>query len=139
MQIHPYLCFEGKADEAIEYYQETLGAEVVSVMRASDAPEGACCEGLMKPEAVMHACLRFGQSEVFVSDGRCQGEPDFRGVSLSLALESVEQVKEKFRALAEDGQIVVDLQENFFASSFGMVTDKFGLSWSVLAPLAVPA
>ena len=139
MQIHPYLCFEGCAEEAIKFYQEALGAEVVSLMRGSDAPGGQTCEGQMPPDAVMHACLKFGESEVFFSDGMCQGKAEFKGFNLTLSLATDDLVREKFQALAKEGQVFLDIHQTFFASSFGMVTDKFGVTWSVLAPVPVPA
>lgn len=139
MQIHPYLCFEGCAEEAIQFYREALGAEVLSLMRGSEAPGDTTCEGKMPPDAVMHACLKFGETEVFFSDGMCQGNPEFKGFNLSLSLETDALVRERFQALAQEGQVFLDIHQTFFASSFGMVTDKFGVTWSVLAPAPVPA
>ena len=140
MQLHPYICFEGRAEEAIKYYCETLGAEVVALMRGSDAPPDACCgEGQMDPNAVMHACLKIGESELFVSDGMGRGNAEFKGFHLSLTLHDEKLVKKRFESLSQGGQVIVPLDKSFFASSFGMVQDKFGLTWALLVPLPVPA
>lgn len=140
MQIHAYLCFEGRAEEAIDYYKETLGAELVALMRGSDAPPDACCAaGKMAPDSVMHAHLKFGDSEVFVSDGMGLGAAEFKGFHLSLTLDSQAAVEKSFGALSADGQVIVSLNKTFFAESFGMVADKFGMTWALMSPAPVPA
>ncbi len=92
MQVQPYLSFEGRCEEAIEFYRKKLGAEVVMLMRFKDMPVQEGCPPATTPgteNKVMHAELRIGQSTVFVSDGRCQGPAKFHGISLSLAVDDV--------------------------------------------------
>lgn len=136
MQLHPYLCFEGRADEAITYYCDTLGAELVSIMRASEAPPDACCsEGGFDPNGVLHAHLKIGTSELFVSDGMSNGKCEFKGFHMALTLADEKVVEALFNRISTEGQVVVPLGQSFFASAFGMVNDKFGLTWSLMVPL----
>jgi PhnB protein len=136
MQIQPYLFFDGRCEEAVAFYREALGAEVVMLLRFADAPQGdAGCPGgtAPPPDKVMHACLQIGQTQVMASDGFAAGNPEFKGVSLSLAADDDAQARQLFDALAAGGQVQQPLGPSFFASSFGMVTDRFGVAWMVVA------
>jgi PhnB protein len=135
MQVQPYLFFDGRCEEAIEFYRKALGAEVGMLMRFKDSPE-PCPEGMVPPGAenkVMHAALRVGDTTVMASDGRCTGAPQFQGFSLSLDAKDDVDAKRLFDALSDGGQVQMPLGETFFASSFGMVADKFGVPWMVIA------
>lgn len=142
MQVQPYLYFEGRCEEALEFYKKALGAEVLFMMRYSQSPQPqGCTEATIPPEKIMHCSFRIGKSEISASDGRCQGEPKFQGVSMMLNVDSDADAKTKVEALSQGGKVDMPLTETFFASSFAMVTDPFGLSWTVLAakPAPVPA
>lgn len=148
MDVKPYVCFEGCCEEAIEFYKKAAGAEVMMMMRYSDAPpaeasSGENCAGNFDPEAVkdkiMHASVKFGDSEVMMSDGMNSGKCEFKGITLTLSVNNDEEARKKFHALCEGGQIHMDVHPTFFASSFGVGADKFGVSWMILAPLPVPA
>jgi PhnB protein len=136
MQLQPYLFFEGRSEEAIEFYRKALGAKVEMLMRFKDNPD-APAPGMKPPppDKVMHACLRIANSNVFLSDGMCQGEgkPSFSGFSLSLDAADEAEAKRLFNALADGGQVQMPLGKTFFASSFGAVADRFGVSWMVIA------
>ena len=139
MHIQPYLYFDGRCDEAIDFYREALGAEVLMLMRFRDAPAGAECGGAAPPpDKVMHACLQIGDSQVLCSDGFATGHPEFKGVSLSLNAADDAQARQLFDALAENGQVQMPLSESFFASSFGMVTDRLGVEWIIVVANAAP-
>src|SRR5438093_209379 len=87
MQVQPYLFFDGRCEEAVEFYRSKLGAEVTMLMRFKDSPEPPQ-PGMVPPGSenkVMHASFRIGDTTVMASDGRCLGQPTFQGVSLSLA------------------------------------------------------
>ncbi len=143
MDIKPYLNFDGRCEEAIEFYKAAAGAEVLVMMRFSDAPPNACPEGGGFPEAIqnkiMHATLKIGASEVMMSDSESKGAPEFKGISLALSVESDAQAKQRFEALSKDGEVKMALSPTFFASSFGTLKDKFGVDWMVMAPAPVPA
>lgn len=136
MQIQPYLFFEGRCEEALEFYRKALGAEVTMLMRFKDNPEPAQ-PGMCPPQSadkIMHASFRVGDATVMASDGRCQGRPNFQGFSLSLDVPSEEQAERLFAALAEGGQVQMPLTKTFFSPRFGMVADRFGVSWMIIVP-----
>lgn len=137
MQIQPYLFFDGHCDEAIAFYRQAIGAEVVMLMRYADGPDGSaqCPDGTQPPaDKVMHACLQIGASQVLVSDGYSGGTPTFDGFSLALTADDDAAAKRLFDALADGGQVQQPLMPTFFASSFGMLADRYGVSWMVLVP-----
>lgn len=135
MQVQPYLFFEGRCEEAAEFYKAALGAEVTMLMRFKDAPPaggpGGCAPGVDVSEKVMHMAMRIGEGTVMASDGRCSGTPDFKGVALSLAPKDAAEAGRMFHGLAEGGQVQVPLGPTFFSPAFGMVADRFGVMWMV--------
>jgi len=133
MQIQPYLFFEGRAEEAAEYYKRQLGAQVEMLMRNKDAPEKPP-PGMLPPNSenkVMHMALKIGGSTVLGSDGTCSGKPNFQGFSLSLTVRDEAEATKVFSALADGGQVRMPLTKTFFSPSFGMLADKFGVGWMV--------
>jgi PhnB protein len=134
MQVQPYLFFDGRCEEAIEYYQKALGAEVMMLMHFKDSPEppdpSTCAPGA--EDKVMHACFRIGETLLMASDGRCQGKPSFEGISLSLSVADTSEAERLFGALADGGQVQMPLTETFFSPRFGMVADRFGVSWMIV-------
>jgi PhnB protein len=137
VKVQPYLFFDGRCEEAIEFYKRTLGAKVEMLMRFKDSPvppqsSGECSPAPDTGDKVMHATIRIGDTSVNASDGRCTGRPKFEGVSLSLTVENDDRAASIFKALAEGGQVQMPLTKTFFSSSFGMVADRFGVSWMIL-------
>ena len=134
MQVQPYLFFDGRCEEAIGFYREAIGAKVEMLMRMKDSPEppqpGMCPPG--SENKVMHAALRVGETTVMASDGRCLGKPSFQGFSLSLNAKDEPDAKRLFNALAAGGQVQMPLGKTFFSPCFGMVADRFGVSWMVI-------
>jgi PhnB protein len=133
MQIQPYLFFEGRAEEAAEFYKSRLGAEVTMLMRNKDAPEKPP-PGMLPPHSenkIMHMALKIGETTVLGSDGNCSGKPSFQGFSLSLTVRDEDEAKKVFAALADGGQVRMPLAKTFFSPSFGMLADKFGVGWMV--------
>src|SRR5688500_6237323 len=108
MHIQPYLFFDGRCEEAIAFYRQALGAELVMLMRFGEGPEGSsqCAEGSSPPaDKVMHACMQIGKTQVFLSDGFSTGKPEFKGITLSLSAANDAEAKRLFDALAEGGEI----------------------------------
>jgi PhnB protein len=132
MEIVPYLSFDGRCEEAIEFYRQTLGAEVAMLLRFKDAPEQARMAAADTAEKVMHARLRIGEATLLLSDGRCQGKPSFHGFSLSITARDEAEAERLFTALSDGGQVYMPLGKTFFSPSFGMTTDRFGVSWMVV-------
>lgn len=135
MKVQPYLFFDGRCEEAIEFYKRALGAEVLALMRFRESPDPPP-PGMLAPgseDKVMHASLRIGETEVMASDGRCTGKPAFQGVSLSLGVPGEAEADRLFAALAEGGQVQMPIGRTFFSTRFGMVADRFGVSWMIVA------
>jgi PhnB protein len=133
MQVQPYLFFDGRCEDAIDFYRSTLGAEVEMLMRFRDSPDPPP-PGMIPPggeNKVMHAALRIGDATVLASDGRCLGKPSFQGFALSLTVSSEAEANRMFASLADGGQVQMPLAKTFFSSRFGMVADRFGVSWMV--------
>ncbi|HEY7311825.1 MAG TPA: VOC family protein [Gemmataceae bacterium] len=133
MQVQPYLNFDGRCEEAIEFYRRTLGAEVMMLMRFKDSPEPAA-PGMVPPGAenkVMHASFRIGDSTLMASDCHCKGQPSFQGFSLSLTVPNEAQAERLFASLADGGQVQMPLTKTFFSARFGVVADRFGVSWMI--------
>ena len=141
MQIESYLFFEGRCEEALEFYRRALGAEVTLLMRYKDNPEPP--EKSKAPPGsenkVMHASFRIGETTVMASDGLCQGKPSFQGFGLSLTVPNAAEADRKFAALADGGQVRMPLAKTFFSPRFGMVADRFGVLWMVIVPGPMPA
>jgi PhnB protein len=131
MLVQPYLFFEGRCDEALEFYRKVLGAEVIRLMRYKDSPEPAMCPSGAENK-VMHASFRIGETTLMASDGRCSGQPTFQGFGLSLTVKNEAEAKKTFTALSDGGQIQMPLTKTFFSPSFGMVTDRFGAMWMII-------
>jgi len=133
MNIESYLFFEGKCEEAIEFYRKAAGAEVVMLMRFKDSPETG--ENSMMPSdrnKIMHASFRIGETSIGASDGSCLGPATFKGFSLALKVDSDAEAERLFKALADGGTVHQPLIKTFFASRFGMLADRFGIGWMVL-------
>jgi len=134
MLVQPYLFFDGRCEEAIEFYKRTVGAKVEMLMRFSDNPEPAQ-PGMVPPGSenkVMHACIRIGDTAVMASDGRCMGKPSFQGFSLSLTVKDDKEADRLYAALGDGGQVQMPLAKTFFSPRFGMIGDRFGVSWMII-------
>ena len=133
MQIQPYLFFDGRCEEAINFYRKAAGAEIIMLMRFKESPEPPQ-PGMVAPGSenkVMHAAFRVGESTVLASDGHCQGKPNFQGFALSLTVSSEAEADRVFNALADGGKVQMPLGKTFFSPRFGMVADRFGVAWMV--------
>jgi PhnB protein len=131
--VQPYLFFNGRCEEALEFYRRALGAEVKMLMRFKESPEpprpGSVPPG--NEEKVMHARFSIGESVILASDGSCTGQTTFQGFALSLTVPTEAEADRVFAALAQGGQIQMPIAKTFFSPRFGMVADRFGVSWMV--------
>jgi len=136
MHIESYLFFNGRCEEAIEFYKRTLGAQVLMLMRNKEAPEKPP-PGMLPPgsdEKILHATLRIGTSNLMCSDGRCDGKPVFNGFSLSLDAANEAEAERLYAALLDGGTVQMPLAKTFWSPKFGMVADRFGVGWMVSVP-----
>jgi PhnB protein len=133
MNVEPYLFFNGRCEEAIDFYKNALGAEVSMLTRFKDSPEPHQ-PGMLPPGSenkIMHVNLRIGDTNVMASDGRCTGKTDFQGFGLSLPAANEADAKRKFAALADGGEVHMPLGKTFWSPLFGMVADRFGVLWMI--------
>ena len=138
MNVQPYLSFEGRAQEALDFYKSALGAEIDMIMHFRDAPPEM--QSQMDPKSrdkVMHAAFRVGDTQIMASDGQCTGKAVFSGVFLTLNTSTPAEAEKFFAALGQGGKVTMPMNETFFAHRFGTVADKFGVNWMVLAPKAM--
>jgi PhnB protein len=132
--VQAYLFFDGRCEEAIEFYRRALCAEVIMQMRFKDSPEPPQ-PGMHPPGSenkVMHASLRIGETTIMASDGRCEGKARFQGFALSITMSTAAEADRLFAALADAGKVQMPLTKTFFSPRFGMVTDRFGVLWMLL-------
>lgn len=134
MQVEPYLFFDGRCEEALEFYKKAIGAEVTALIRFKDSPDPTMVHGGADPNKILHAVFRVGETTIMTSDGRNQGKPSFQGFALSIAVKTEAETKKLFNALAEGGRVEMPLGKTFFSPSFGMVVDRFGIMWMLLVP-----
>ncbi len=135
MIVQPYLHFEGRCEEAIEFYKKALDAKVDMLMRYKDSPvqpPEECAPQDDFQEKIMHSAFRIGETMVMATDGYNTGKQEFKGMSLSLTVATDAEARKRFDALADGGEVTMPLDKTFFTSSFGMLTDRFGVAWMVL-------
>jgi PhnB protein len=132
MKVEPYLMFEGRTEEALQFYQQKLGAKVEAIIRYKDNPEPKY-NPPNSGEKVMHSLFRIGDAQIMASDGNCTGKPGFQGFALTLNAANAAEANQRFDALADGGKVQMPIGETFFAKSFGMVADRFGVNWMVIA------
>jgi PhnB protein len=136
MTIQPYLTFGGRCQEAVDFYREALGAEVQMLMRFKEAPDQPP-PGMVPDnwgDKIMHVSLKIGDAVLMASDGCASSEKNFQGFSLSLTAANEAEADRKFAALCKSGQVTMPLGKTFFAQRFGMLVDRFGVSWMVIVP-----
>ena len=135
MKVEPYLFLNGRCEEAIEFYRRALGADVGMLMRMKDSPEPHTA-GMQQPPGwenkVRHANFRIGETQVMASDGMPGSKPEFKGFSLSIDAPDEAKARQMFDALAEGGQVQMPLGKTFYSPCFGMVVDRFGVSWMLI-------
>jgi len=133
MNVNPYLFFDGRCEEALEFYKSAIGAKVGMMMRFKESP-GPHHAAPGSENKVMHACFNVGDSPIMASDGMNKGKPNFDGFAISINAKDEAEAEKLFNALLPGGAATAPLAETFFAKRFGMLKDKFGVHWMVIAP-----
>ena len=140
MLVNPYLSFEGRCEEALDFYQQALGAQVSMLMRSKDAPpsdapapsDGCVPEGGIPGDKILHASFTVGGSTLMATDGMNSGKPDFRGSSLALSVDAEAEAQSMFPALADGGPFQMPQANTFFSPALGMVSARIGVCWMVV-------
>jgi PhnB protein len=122
--------FDGRCEEAAKFYEQALGAKIEKLLRFKDSPDPGMCPS-PDGEKVMHMSLRIGDQAVLASDGQCGGKPTFQGFSLSINVPNEAEANRLFAALSNGGQVQMPLAKTFFSPAFGMLADRFGVSWMI--------
>jgi PhnB protein len=129
--VVPYIFFEGRTEEALEFYKKAVGAQVLMMMRFKESPD----QSMNPPGAgdkIMHSRFVVGGSAVLASDGRCQSSPKFEGFALTISTRSELEAERYFKALSDGGRVEMPLTKTFFSPRFGMLEDRFGVMWMVI-------
>jgi PhnB protein len=129
MTVTPYLFFNGNCKEALDFYVETLGGKIEFLYLYKEAPADVDMHGA-DPESIMHAVYRLNESAIFASDS-CGEKSNMSGFSLSICAHDVPEGQKTFDALSAGGAVIMPFGPTFWAEGFGMLTDKFGVSWIV--------
>jgi PhnB protein len=130
VRVEPYLFFNGRCEEAVEFYRKSVGAEVTQMMRYKESPDQSMCAP-MSGDKVMHMSFRIGETNILASDGECNGKPTFQGFALSLTAPDAAAAERLFASLGAGGQVQMPLTKTFFSAAFGMLADRFGVSWMI--------
>jgi len=131
MQVQPYLFFNGRADEALEFYKKAIGADVKMVMRWKDSPDKSMCTP-DNADQIMHSQFQVGETTIMASDGRSGGQPNFEGFALTIAAKDEASADKMFAALGDGGKVTMPMSKTFFSPRFGMLADKFGVGWMII-------
>ncbi|MFE4352802.1 VOC family protein [Peribacillus butanolivorans] len=133
MRLSPYLMMNGNAKEAIQFYEKSLGAKVLFSQTFGEMPENP--EFPIPEEAkelVSHAMLKVGETDLMFSD-MFPGQTSQTGdqVTICISTNDIEKSKQIFEYLSQDGQVKMPLQEAFFSPAYGIVSDKFGVTFQI--------
>ena len=137
--LTPYLSFGGNTREAFAFYEKALGAKIETMMSYAEMPrsaagDGGCGDGPPPSgEGIMHACLVLPGGAMLFAGDTPPGMPyeGVKGVMLALQYDTIDQAHGAFHALSQGGQVTMPLAPAFWAKTFGMLTDRFGVSWAV--------
>ena len=131
MNVQSYITFGGRCEEALEFYKKSVGAEITSLIRWKESPDKSMKGPHGYEEKVMNASFRIGDSHLMADDGMGERTAEFKGMTLAIEVANDAEAKRVFTALGEGGNVTMPLAKTFWTSSFGMLTDKFGVPWMV--------
>ena len=133
MNVQTTLNFYGRTEEAVMFYSRAIEAETLFMMRFRDRPDSPQLKPGME-EKIFHATFRIGSTVIMASDCGCEKPPKttFAGFSFALRVETPDRAERFFTALSDGGQVQIPLQKTFFAERYGIVVDRFGISWKVM-------
>ena len=131
MKVQAYLTFGGRCEEALEFYKKSVGAEVTGLLRWKESPDAEMKGPPGYEDKIMNAAFRIGETQLMADDGMEKKTPEFKGMTLVIEVTDDASAKRVFAALGEGGNVTMPLMKTFWTSSFGMLTDKFGVPWMV--------
>lgn len=124
--IQPYLFFNGNCREAMEFYASALGGKL-NLTTYAEGPQAPPEGG----DRIMHANIVVGDWAMLMASDPMPGQPVAEGKNFSLCIvcDSREEEERLFAALSEGGKVLQPLQDTFWGAYFGMLYDKFGITW----------
>ena len=133
MRVEPYLMMSGRCTDALAFYQLAIDAKTTMVMRFDESPDQNHPMPLPPDwgKKIMHSSMTVGNTTVMMSDGMSTEPKDLSGITLSITADDEAQAKKMFDALSVGGKVFMPLGKTFWSPCFGMVSDKFGVSWMV--------
>ena len=131
MKVQAYISFGGRCEEALQFYKKSVGAEVTGLMRWKESQDKAMLGPPGYEEKIMNAAFRIGETDLMADDGMEEKTPEFKGMTLAIEVADNAEAKRVFTALSEGGKVTMPLAKTFWTSSFGMLTDRFGVPWMV--------
>ena len=132
MKVQAYKTFDGRCEEALEFYKKSIGAEITSLMRWNESPDNDMKGPPGYEEKILNASFRIGETELMADDGMGnEALAEFKEKTMVIEVADDAEAKRVFMALGEGGNVTMPLAKTFWSSSFGMLTDKFGVPWMV--------
>ena len=131
MKVQAYISFDGRCEEALAFYKKSIGAEVSGLMRWRDSPDASMKGPPGYEEKVMNVSFRVGETLLMADDGMGENKAEYKGMTLAIEVADDVEAKRIFTALSEGGKVMMPLMKTFWSTSFGMLTDKFGVPWMV--------
>jgi PhnB protein len=132
-QVTPFIMLDGNAKEAIQFYERTLDAKIVFTQTFGEAPENP--EQPLSKEAkerLAHSVLKIGEADLFVADAFPDTpNQDGNRVQICITTASIEKSNQFFESLKQEGQVNMPLQKTHFSPAYGVVTDKFGVTFQI--------
>lgn len=130
MKINIYLNFNGQCAEAIKFYEQAIGAQVLFKMNWGESPMAGELPPAMH-NMIMHSTLQLGEGQIMCADSPPDRYEKPAGMSVSLHPSDAAEGERLFNALSENGNATMPFQKTFWSPGFGMCVDKFGIPWMV--------
>ena len=131
MKVQAYISYRGRCEEALEFYKRSIGAEVIGLMRWKESLDATMKAPPGFEEKVMNASFRVGDTLMMADDSPGEAPAEYKGMTLAIEVADDVEAQRVFTALVEGGKVTMALAKTFWTSSFGMLTDKFGVPWMV--------
>lgn len=128
MKLRAQLNFGGNCEEAFRFYEKHLGGKITMMLDQSSLPNAPPGPG----KAIIHARLTIGDTELYGNDVPAQTFKKIQSAYLNLSVDSPQEAERIHALLAEGGEVYMPLEENFFATRFSQLRDRFGVAWSIV-------
>jgi PhnB protein len=130
MQLNTYLLFSGQCEAAFKAYEKIFGGKIEAMMphEGTPAAEGVPAEWRKK---ILHARMVIGNQVLMASDAPPGRQERPQGFSVNIGTKDPAEAERIFKALAENGRVIMPLDKTFWAQRFGMLVDQYGIPWMI--------